>query len=595
MLINVKNKPLYLHFLDRELRRAENINYSDSNILEYVILSIISSLSFCYIGASILFESNSLFPNSTKLILNLEKFDLVKLIINEHSVEEFIESRKIIYSHAADRYPMYFNEKIEDLWPTTPVFSNSSTTQILRSSFISYLDGSLLTNDVLPKEKFQKNILKKLEKKITREREKAITLDLFLSQKQLKNDELRRNSGRLVSYFYTKRYLELFNGDLLCNLPNLTFYDSLSSDHFCNDYRLIKSILELFCIPNYFFRNNSFQELFFIQLVENELFRYFQVLLFAYIKGLKELVKNEKYLNKINIKKYIKSLFGEIDIEANLDPETFCSRIYAHLCSGISKMSSQHFINAYSETKEKLLSTKKVLIVTTTAMEAKVVINSFEKKGFSPFPISTGRLTFWNFGIIGNSELLMLKISEMGSLKPSGSALSIQEAIDSIKPDYVIMVGIAFGLKRKSQEIGDILVSRELQNYESQKKKENIVVSRGHRIPAGATLLDRFDNSSLRFNKVDIELGFMISGDVLSDDKEFVDELISIFPEAIGSEMEGTGLQSSCHREGIEWILIKGICDWGFNKQNQNKQENQKIAIKNVCEYLIFTLINYEL
>ncbi len=66
------------------------------------------------------------------------------------------------------------------------------------------------------------------------------------------------------------------------------------------------------------------------------------------------------------------------------------------------------------------------------------------------------------------------------------------------------------------------------------------------------------------------------------------------FPEAIGGEMEGTGLQSSCHRDKIEWILIKGICDWGYDKQSEDKQKNQELAINNVCAYLIYTLSNFE-
>ena len=64
-----------------------------------------------------------------------------------------------------------------------------------------------------------------------------------------------------------------------------------------------------------------------------------------------------------------------------------------------------------------------------------------------PNHISIDKITLWNFGVVGNSELHLLKISEMGSSKPSGSALAIYDTIKLMNPDYVIMVGIAFGLK----------------------------------------------------------------------------------------------------------------------------------------------------
>ena len=106
-------------------------------------------------------------------------------------------------------------------------------------------------------------------------------------------------------------------------------------------------------------------------------------------------------------------------------------------------------------------------------------------------------------------------------------------------------------------------------------------------------MLDRFDNSSLIFDSAEIEFGLVLSGEVLVDKEDFVKELKSNFPEAIGGEMEGTGLQASCHRDKKEWILIKGICDWGFDK-SENKSANQLKAIQNACDYLIYTLKNFE-
>ena len=240
-----------------------------------------------------------------------------------------------------------------------------------------------------------------------------------------------------------------------------------------------------------------------------------------------------------------------------------------------------------SQTNEPL---KKILIVTTTKIETTEFHARMVADGLTRKVITHGALTYWHYGTYEANDITMIKLTEMGSAKSGGSTLSITEAIDHLDPDYIIMIGIAFGLKHDKQKIGDILVSRELQDYDSQKKNEDITLPRGHKIPAGNTLLNRFDNSSLTYENVDVELGLIISGGTLSNSKEFVAQLRNDYPEAIGGEMEGVGLQASCVRKNKEWILIKGICDWGQDKNVPTKDEDQKLAIANVCDYLLHTL-----
>ncbi len=233
---------------------------------------------------------------------------------------------------------------------------------------------------------------------------------------------------------------------------------------------------------------------------------------------------------------------------------------------------------------------KDVLIVVATDIEVTTVIERIFNNG-EPAVIPIDKTVLFDLGTIKNCNLKLLKLVDMGSKKVSGSTLSIYDAIKAFHFDYVIMLGIAYGLKKKNQQIGNILISRELEDFDSAKFTEKQVIHRGHRIPAGTTLLSRFD--ALRtlgsYKDTNIELGLFISGEILSDNEEFVKYLQAEYPDAIGAEMEGTGLQSSCHREGVEWILIKGICDWGYEKQAEDKEANQKIAISNVCDFVKMT------
>jgi len=589
-----KKRPIYLHFLDRELKRAENANYDDNSILEAIITSIFTSFSYCYSSVSIVIESSELFPISTDLIFELEKFGFIRLITNEHSFEEFIDARRSIYSFKADRYPMYFDKVLNDLWPRKPLLTNSSTTRILRNNLGDFLDKE---NNDFPflKDLLPKTILNTINTKIYKERDKAITLDLFLKPEQFKIDSIRRKTGRLISYLYTKRYIDLYGGDILCGLPNITFYDQLSVNPFLNNSYLIRTILHQLSVPKYFYQNQTFQKERFIQVVSNSIFRIFQIELFAFLSGLKGLNESDKQYNIGRLYSIIVSNIQPIHISNYKKPEVFLSIIYGNLYKASAKLCNNEplFLSEYKMIKNNLNVTKKILIVTTTAIEARTTITALKQQGLKPITISYDKNTIWNFGLLNGAEIFLIKLSEMGSIKPSSSQLSIYDVIKSLDPDFVIMVGIAFGLRKWKQSIGDIIVSRELQNYESQKKIEDDAIFRSHKIPSGATLLDRFDNSSLIYNRSNVEFGLIISGEVLSDSKSFVDELRSNFPEAIGAEMEGTGLQASCHRDKKEWILIKGICDWGFDK-SKNKTANQSKAIKNVTDYLIFTLKNFE-
>lgn len=586
-LLKNKQAPTYLHFLDRELRRAENVNYSDYEILEALIIAVTNSLSYCYSSASLLLENNEIFPQSTKLLLELEKFEFIKLITNERSFEEFIESRRKIYAHEVNRYPMYFTKDTSELWPANPIFVDSSTTSILRNNISIWMENPSKEINLL-KESFTKESLDDFGKKLQSEKEKAITLDLV--KNQLANNSAKRNFGRLISYFYTKRYMELQRGDILCNLRGISYYDVLSANPLTNNSVLLRSILKCCSIPNYFFLQGSLNITFLLELLHIPLFKDFQIEYFSLVNGIVSLINESRYYDLYSSTRYLATNF-RLNPKSGLSAQSFLSQCYGGIYSFSAEFSRVEnvFFENYTLTKNKLTMNKKVLLVTATPVEAKVVMEDLGEKGLSPTPISIGKVTTWNLGILRNCELNLLKLSEMGSSKPSGSALTIYDAVMAIKPDYVIMVGIAFGLKKDRQKIGDIVVSRELEDYDSNKKTETGMIQRGHRIPAGATLLDRFDNTALSFKKSNVEVGFVISGDTLSDNESFVNDLKKSFPEAIGAEMEGTGLQSSCHRSGIEWILIKGICDWGYNKSNRNKEKNQKLAISNVCDYLIYS------
>ncbi|MCM1161255.1 MAG: hypothetical protein NC412_08530 [Roseburia sp.] len=79
-------------------------------------------------------------------------------------------------------------------------------------------------------------------------------------------------------------------------------------------------------------------------------------------------------------------------------------------------------------------------------------------------------------------------------------------------------------------------------------------------------------------------MGTVLSGEKLLDGKNYRDKLHGSFPEAIGGEMEGAGLASVAMANNLyEWIIVKGICDWGYDKQSENKDKYADKQIDEKC------------
>ena len=86
-----------------------------------------------------------------------------------------------------------------------------------------------------------------------------------------------------------------------------------------------------------------------------------------------------------------------------------------------------------------------------------------------------------------------------------------------------------------------------------------------------------------------INFGLVASGSDLLDNKGYVNKLKENQPEIIGGDMESAGMASVCSRKNVDWVLVKGICDWGY-KKDSHKKEYQQIAAENSSKAIISLL-----
>src|SRR2546423_8095059 len=207
-----------------------------------------------------------------------------------------------------------------------------------------------------------------------------------------------------------------------------------------------------------------------------------------------------------------------------------------------------------------------LVLVTATEVEARAVLKVFQPQNTTFVHRYIGEKTYFDLGVIGGARTFLVQ-SEMGAGGPAGASLVVYEAIKALSPSAVIMVGIAFGLIPQEQSPGDILVSRQLVGYELQKVEQGpdgkeIIKARGDRVQASPRLLSRLRASIYDWQGPKVHFGLVLSGNKLGNHINFRNKLLGIEAEAIGGEMEGTGVYSAAYRNRVDWILVKAICDW---------------------------------
>jgi nucleoside phosphorylase len=230
-----------------------------------------------------------------------------------------------------------------------------------------------------------------------------------------------------------------------------------------------------------------------------------------------------------------------------------------------------------------------VLVLVATPVERAAVLAAVrEVTGKEPVRDARGHPVF-QLGTLGNSTVLLAQTGP-GSTGPVSAAASVPELIEQRKPDYVISTGICFGLHKGEQETGDVIVSRQLRLVGPRKVTETdegrpAIHVRSDFVTAGPRLYNLFASADPP-DGVRVHVGTLLTWDVLVDLKSLRDELVTLDPEALGCEMEGAGVYTAARRAGIDWIVVKGISDWGYQKTDEEQQKAATNAARLVTEVI---------
>jgi nucleoside phosphorylase len=195
-------------------------------------------------------------------------------------------------------------------------------------------------------------------------------------------------------------------------------------------------------------------------------------------------------------------------------------------------------------------------------------------------------------------------IAEVGAGN-AGAAIEAERAISHFKPDVLLFVGIAGGLK-DDVKIGDVVAATKVYGYESGKVAVEGFLTRPAVGQSAFALVARARAEAKKdgwlqrgeiVGKPKVVVGAIAAGDkVLADtDSEIFKLLRSAYNDAIAVEMEGFGFLSAAFAyPGIKAIVIRGISDMVAGKNDdggQGKEVDRHVWAANHASAFAFELL----
>lgn len=205
---------------------------------------------------------------------------------------------------------------------------------------------------------------------------------------------------------------------------------------------------------------------------------------------------------------------------------------------------------------------------------------------------------YWDYGDINGQKIVIAK-SLMGATGDGASFDTVHHAVSDLNPSVVVAVGIAWGAgEADGQKIGDVLLSTQIRDAQHHKIKDGETILRGDVSSVRGTLIKTFSAAAEIIGKR-VHQGLLLSIETLFDSLEARNAILKAEPKAIGGEMEGSGLLRALRGidRQVDWIVVKGICDWGYKKNvdTTQKELDQEHAAREAADLCVETISQFRL
>jgi nucleoside phosphorylase len=252
----------------------------------------------------------------------------------------------------------------------------------------------------------------------------------------------------------------------------------------------------------------------------------------------------------------------------------------------------QRAVADYDDAIDDVIGRGKVLILVVTEKERDAVLAAaYTRTGQDPVLDNAGERTIYRLGTIGGTEVVLAQAGEQGTATAAGMIITARASIAHSRPDYVILTGICYGLRPdEGQRLGHIIVARRVHNIDHRKvvdDESRPVIRRGVNVGCSPWLLDRFQAGQATWTGSRVHFGTVLTSNTLVNSRQLVCEMRKEFPDAIGGEMEGSGVYEATTLENRpDWIMVKAISDWGYTKAGGK----QSLAARNATEFVIHVI-----
>lgn len=600
-------RSLYLYFLDRELGDAVGFQLDPEVARAAARTLVIATNSRLLCGLSLLYENTNLDRRSVDFIGSLVSAGILDTVSHYLSFDEFWASRVAMYQHDAGRYPAYFGQRpVPVIAPTIekPGGTSGNISTGLRR-WAAQIPGGYSGPELAPA-KLREPVLEAL-----REREgRAITYSLFQPfLGDLASDpSVRGHIRRAISRLFASDYSGFGDNDVPTGIRGLAYFEQFLAKEFpLHDVQILARLIRLTGLsrdPPHG-ASPAAWELFLYGRATESHRQYCAVL--RWIISSAHAVASHPYpdLRHDEIRERIMSIFLR-----HCSPRTIPSALTSGEDLYAAAARNGHGLAAQLGNDPVLAAEldrrradyfppprADVLLVVTTETEIEAVITTFSANGYGTAdPVFSSTNAYHMFLPIGGARVALVRCS-MGPGGPGGPALTVAEAISTLQPSSVIMLGIAFGIDPAGEKIGDVLLSTHVFDYGLERigtdnKGHLVRTSRGTTPEASARLISRFRAARMHNHGLRVREGVLLSGNKLVDNSDYRGELHELCPDAIGGEMEGFGVYSAAERARIDWVIIKAVSDWADGTKRGGEADRQRRAARNAATAVLRTLEN---
>lgn len=562
-----------------------------------------------YGGLSAIWENDALDPPTLLDIHDALALQEIELVSHDSGLSPFLDSRRSAYQHDAAQYKRYFAPDASLDWSYPSIESPTGSTAPLAGAMFQWAQqpglegGAALGRYPL--------IVAEVQQALTRREGQAITFSYFA---QAMGDFARvpyveSTVRRRISWSFSENYIGLLSGTVATGMSELAYFEGLSTSFPFHDLRLLlelAGIAGLAPLIDPLVTGND-RWLVYMRLrdslVLSELTVMGKWLLAGLALDVTQGARSSDLLDNVSVRDAIRAELRRLipsgrrltPIEPGASIEGALNRARVHLESEVIRLMGRS--TSLSECLERVRPMESrvkadVLLMTVNDAETAAVRDALEGIGGIP-TLHRGKTNmYWIYSPLGGVVVASVR-SSPGAGSVDGSSLTLYDALRDLKPRIVIGVGVAFGRDEAKQPVGRVLVSSTLSSYDLARVGEGTDLPRGPaRLSSSPMLLGRFRDSDWRDVGLDIECGELLSGSKLIDSAVFKAKLFEIYPEAIGGEMEGSGIYAASERFSeakVDWILVKAICDYAENKST-DKKARQALAAANAARAVVTVL-----